>query len=313
MTPSLSPLALNPAPTAAQPDPVKDVGLATFMADVIEASKQAIIVVDFWAPWCGPCKQLGPALEKVVRSYKGAVRLAKIDIDQNPEIAQQMGVQSIPAVFAFYQTRPIDGFAGALPESQIKSWIEKLIKMTGVPVSPDAGGLDAALQQAAECLLAKDVPTAQAIYTDILDMEPANAAAYAGLLRCLMAMGDTAGARAMLDTAPADIAKHKDLIPVRTALELAEQSGKTGSVAELQAKVEKDAADHQSRFDLAMAHYAAGSREEAVDQLLEIVRRNRGWNEDAARKQLVKFFEAFGPMDPLTVSSRKRLSSILFA
>ncbi|MFY9287280.1 MAG: thioredoxin [Alphaproteobacteria bacterium] len=308
----MSPLT-NIAPLApAADDPIKDVGLATFMMDVIEASKSNIVIVDFWAPWCGPCKQLGPALEKVVRSYKGAVRMAKVDIDQNQEIAQQMGIQSIPAVFAFFQGRPVDGFQGALPEAQIKSWVERLLKATGAAANPE-GGLDTALKQAAEFLAANDVVTAQSIYTDILDMEPSNAVAYAGLLRCFMALGEVDRAKQMLESAPADIQKDKALDPIRTALELAEQSAQTGPVSDLQGKVEKDPADLQARYDLALAYYAADQKEKAVDELLDIVKRNRTWNEEAARKQLVKFFEAFGVMDPLTVSARKRLSSILFS
>jgi putative thioredoxin len=240
------------------------------------------------------------------------VTLAKIDIDRNPQIAQQMGVQSVPAVFAFYQGRPVDGFAGALPEAEIKNWLDHLIKVAGG--AAPGGGLETALKQAAEFLAANDVVTAQSIYADILDAEPSNATAYAGLLRCLLALGDKARAKQMLDSAPPDIAKNKVLDPIRTALELASQAEQnSGNAAALQAKLDQNPTDHQARFDLAMALYADGKREGAVDQLLEIVRRQRNWNEDAARKQLVKFFEAFGHADPLTISSRKRLSSIMFA
>jgi putative thioredoxin len=294
-------------------DAIKDVSLSTFMADVIEASKQQLVIVDFWATWCGPCKQLTPVLEKLVRAAKGAVRLAKIDIDRNPQIAQQMGVQSVPAVFAFFQGRPVDGFMGALPEAQVKQWIDKLLLATGAAAGDAGAGLETALKQAADFLAAKDIQTAQAIYADILDMEPTNAAAYAGLLRCLLALGDTAQAKQMLAKAPAEMVKDKAFDPVRAALELAEQAGQGGDAAELEAKLAKDPADPQARFDLALALYAAGKREDAVDHLLEIVRRNRAWNEDGARKQLVKFFEAFGPADPLTIAARKRLSSIMFS
>ena len=310
MAQPLSQLAAAPAPGPA--DPVKDVGLSTFMADVIEASKQQLVLVDFWATWCGPCKQLTPALEKVVRSYNGAIRLAKIDIDQNPEIAQQMGVQSVPAVFAFYQARPVDGFMGAQTEAQIKSWIERIIKATGAK-APAVANFDEALRQAAELLGAGNIEAAQAAYMDILGEDPVNAPAYAGLLRCIIASGDTAQAKTMLAEADPELTKDKIFDAIRTALELAEQSGNSGSVSELQKKLEQNEGDHQTRFDLAMAHFAAGQKEQAVDRLLEIVRRNRSWNEDAARKQLVKFFEAFNPLDPLTVASRKRLSSILFS
>ncbi len=307
MTFSLSPQ--EPAPAA--PDVIKDVALANFMVDVIEASKQHIVVVDFWAPWCGPCKQLTPVLEKLVLSYKGAMHLAKIDIDQNPDIAQQMGVQSIPAVFAFFKGRPVDGFMGAQTEAQVKSWLEKLVKTTGVTTPGD--GLTTALKQAADFMAANDIATAQSIYADILDMEPTNVTAYAGFLRCLTSQGMMDEAKEMLANAPPEMAKDKALDPIRTALELAEQAGQSGSVTELQNKLQQNPQDHQIRFDLAMAHYAASQKEQAVDELLEIIRRNRSWNEDAARKQLVKFFEAFGMMDPLTMSARKRLSSILFS
>jgi putative thioredoxin len=311
----LSPLARATETPADAADPVQDVGLADFVPAVVEASKDHIVVVDFWATWCGPCKQLGPILEKVVRAHKGAVRLAKIDIDKNPQIAQQMGVQSIPAVFAFFRGQPVDGFMGALPEAQINAWLDRLMKAAGAQSSaaPDAGGLEIALKQAADFLAGGEAAKAQSIYADILDMDPANAAAYAGLLRSLIALGDAKRAQQMLDNAPPEISKDKALESVRTALELAGQAAQSGSAVELEAKLAKNPADHQARFDLALAHYAAGQKEQSVDQLLEIVRRARNWNEDAARKQLVKLFEAFGPADPLTISARKRLSSILFS
>ena len=302
------------APTPPTDDPVKDVTLATFMADVIEASRTQPVIVDFWATWCGPCKQLTPVLEKLVRAAKGAVRLAKIDIDRNPEIAQQMGVQSVPAVFAFIQGRPVDGFMGALPESQIKTWIDRILKAAGGAAGTGDDGLTTALQQAADFLATGDIATAQSIYADIVAEVPTNIPAYAGFLRCLLAQNNTADAQQMLDDAPADMVKDKAFAPIRTALDLAKQaSAAGGATAELQAKLQTDPADHPARFDLALAHYAKGDREQAVDELLEIVRRNRAWNDEAARKQLVKFFEAFGPTDPLTLSARKRLSSILFA
>lgn len=286
--------------------------IANFMAEVIDGSRQRPVIVDFWAPWCGPCKQLVPLLEKLVRAQKGAVTLAKINIDTNPEIAQQMRVQSVPAVFAFFQGQPVDGFMGALPESQLKAWLDKLLKATGA-AAPGAG-LDTALKQAEEFLASGDAATAQSIYADILDMEPTHAVAYAGVLRCLMAQGNATQARALLAQAPEAMAKDKAFAPIRTALELADQAqAAAGSLDAMQAKLQKDPNDHQARFDLAMAHYAAGQNEEAVEALLDIVRRNRAWNEEAARKQLVKLFEAFGPTHPLTIASRKRLSSILFA
>ena len=312
MLSSLSPTSVQPTATATV-DPIKDVGLDTFMVDVIEVSKKHLVVVDFWAPWCGPCKQLGPMIEKVVRSYNGAVLLAKIDIDQNPEIAQQMGVQSIPAVFAFYQGRPVDGFMGALPETQIKSWIERVMKTANIPLPAIAENYDAALKYAADFLAAGDVAAAHEIYTDIITEDPLQPIAYAGLVRCLTTMGKLENARTMLQNVPEKMSKDKAIDSARAALELAEQAGQGGSVSDLEAKISQNSADYQARFDLALAYYAAGQKQEAVDALLEIVRLNRGWNDDAARKQLVKFFEAFGIMDPVTVAARKRLSSLLFA
>jgi len=307
-----SSLSATAAPT---PDPsVRDVTLATFKADVLEASKTALVLVDFWATWCEPCKQLTPLLEKLARASKGAVKLAKIDVDRNQPLAQQMGVQSVPSVFAFYAGRPVDGFAGALPEAQVKTWIDQLLAQTGAVGGDEKAGLETALKQASEFVAARDIATARAIYTDILDMEPTNAPSYAGLVRCLIEEGNAPGARQLLDAAPPALLKDKAFEPVRAALELMEQAGQSvGQAAEFEAKLAANPADHQARFDLALAHYAAGRREEAVDQLLEIVRRARTWNEDGARKQLVKFFEAFGNSDPLTLSARKRLSSIMFS
>lgn len=307
----LSALSRN-ADAAAAAEAVPEVDLANFVAEVIEGSREHIVVVDFYTPRSPQSKQFSPVLEKAVRATKGVMRLVKTNIDNSPEIAQQLRIQSVPAVFAFFRGQPVDGFMGAVPEAQIKSWLERLIKAVGAEV-PGAGGLETALAQAAEFLAKGDTPTAQSIYTDILDMEPANAVAYAGLLRCFIALGDVVQAKQMLEKAPPEIAKDKALDAVRTAIELAEQAGKSGSAAELEAKLAANPADHEARFDLALAHYAAGQKEQAIEQLLELVRRNRAWNDGAARKQLVKLFEAFGPTDPLTIASRKRLSSILFA
>lgn len=302
----------NAANASAANDVIKDGSDRTFMADVIEASRDTPVIVDFWAPWCGPCKQLGPAIEKAVRAAKGAVKLVKIDTDQHPMIAQQLRVQSIPAVYAFFQGRPVDAFVGAQPESQIKAFVERLVKLGG-----GAGGMDDmladALEQAREALDAGDVTTASDIYGQILQAVPDNAPAYAGLVRCLIAAGDLDRAKQMIDQAPEAVAKDKDLVAARSAIEVAEQAKKAGPIPELMEKLARDKNDHQARYDLAMALYAAGKRESAMDELLELVRRDRAWNEEAARKQLVKLFEAFGPKDPLTLSGRRRLSSILFS
>jgi putative thioredoxin len=303
------------SPPPAADDAVKDVSLATFKADVLEASKQALVLVDFWATWCGPCKQLTPILEKVARASKGTIKLAKIDVDQNQPLAQQMGVQSVPSVFAFYAGRPVDGFAGALSEAQVKTWVEQQIAKTGAPTGDEKAGLDTALQQAADFMAAGDIATARAIYTDILDMEPMHGPSYAGLMLCFLKEGETQKARELLEAASPEMQKDKALTSVRAALELAEQAGMgdVNAIAELEKKCAQNPLDHESRYALAMALYALGQREQAVDHLLEIVKKARTWNEDAARKQLVKFFEAFGPTDPLTLSARKRLSAILFA
>ena len=298
-----------PAPAEAA---APEVDLASFMTEVVEASRERLVVVDFWTSRSPQSTQFSPVLEKAVRAYKGAVKLARCEIEKNIEIVQQMRIQSAPAVFAFFRGQPVDGFMGALPEAQIKAWIDRLMKAVGAE-APVGEGLDIAFTQAAEYLAKGETAMAQSIYADILEMEPNNATAYAGLLRCFMALGDIEQAKQMLEKAPDEIAKDKALEPVRAAIELAEQAGKSGSPAELEAKLAQNPADHQTRFDLALAHYAAGQKEQAVEQLLELVRRDRNWNEGSARKQLVKLFEAFGGADPLTVSARKRLSSILFS
>jgi putative thioredoxin len=292
---------------------VKDVGTATFKADVLEASRGALVLAVFGTPRDSVCVQMTAALEKIARTSKGAVRLAKIDIDQDLALAQQLGVRSAPSVFAFHQARPVDGFAGSVQESQIKSWVEQLVKTTGAKEA-EQPGLKMAFQQASDYLSDGDIDTARAIYVDVLEMEPENAEAYAGLIRCFVQEGEIGKAREMLDGAPPAMAAHKALEPVRAAIELAEQGEQSkGQVQALEAAIVQNSADYQARFDLAVAYFALGRKEEAVDHLLEIVKRARSWNEDAARKQLVKFFEAMGATDPLTLSARRRLSSILFA
>ena len=289
---------------------VRNGSTATFMADVIDASHDAAVVVDFWAPWCGPCKQLGPALEKAVRDAKGTVRMVKINIDENPELAQQMRIQSIPAVYAFKDGRPVDGFVGALPDSQVKQFVGKLAAAAGGGASPVAE----AVALAKEAFTAGDLPRAANIFAQVAQHEPDNVDAAAGLARIAIAKKDLKQARAILEKIPSEHAGHAEVTAARAGLELAEAGAQAaGAVGELRGRLERNAADHQARFDLASALFASGEREEAVDQLLELVRRDREWNEQAARKQLVKFFEAIGLGDPLTVQSRKRLSSILFS
>jgi len=315
-----APQASAPKAFAAKPgnpaagEIIKEGSDRTFMTDVMEASRTVPVIVDFWATWCGPCKQLGPALEKLVLAARGAVRLVKIDIDRNPAIAQQLRVQSIPAVYAFFQGRPVDGFVGAVPESQLKQFVDRLVK-----AAKDAGAggggdmLEMALEEAAQALAHGDPGTASAIYSEILEAEPEHGVAYAGLARCMIAAGELLHARQLLDQAPASLAKDKDIAAARNALELAEQGQSAGPIPELMEKLARDKDNHQIRYELALALFAAGKREAAVDELLTIIRRDREWNDQMARKQLVKFFDAFGATDPLTLSARRRLSSILFS
>jgi putative thioredoxin len=298
------------APQAGDANLVKNGTTATFMADVIDASHEAAVVVDFWAPWCGPCKQLGPALEKAVRDAKGAVRMVKINIDENPDLAQQMRIQSIPAVYAFKDGRPVDGFVGALPDSQVKQFVGKLAASAGPSVSPIAE----AVALAKESFTAGDHPRAANIFAQVIQHDPGNVDAMAGLARIAIAKQDLKQASEILAKIPAEHASHAEVIAARTGLELAEAGSKAaGAIGELKARLEQNPKDHQARLDLASALFASGEREPAIDQLLEVVRRDREWNDQAARKQLVKFFEAIGLTDPLTVQSRKRLSSILFS
>ncbi len=289
---------------------IKEGSTKTFMDDVIKASREVPVIVDFWATWCGPCRQLGPALEKAVTEARGAVRLVKIDIDHNPEIAQQMRIQSIPAVYAFKDGRPVDGFVGALPESQIKTFVKRLVELGGG--APD-DGLEDALAEAKAALEAGDAATASAIYAQILEHVPDSTVALAGLARSHIALGETDKATALLGKVPADKANDPEIASVRAQLELAAAAPAQGEVAGFKARIATNVNDHEARYELANALYAQGQREPAVEELLELVRRDRKWNDEAARKQLVKLFEAMGPTDPLTVSARRRLSSLLFA
>ena len=298
--------------TAAPKGLVKDTTTATFMADVIEASRETPVIVDFWAPWCGPCKQLGPIIEKAVKGAGGAVQLVKINIDENKEIAAQMRIQSIPAVFAFSNGQPVDGFVGAQPESQIKSFIERVVKAAGGAIGPSP--IDQALEEAAEAEAAGDAQQAGGIYSEVLTHEPENTKALAGLARALMASGQGDAARQVLEDVPKEKKEDPEIKSAIAALEIADKAGESvGQTAELESKVSANETDHQARFDLALAYYASSRTEEAIDHLLTIVQKNRAWNEEAARKQLIEIFDALGPTDPLVADSRRRLSTILFS
>ena len=300
---------LSDIPTPATPpdDLVKDTTTASFRQDVLAESMKQPVLVDFWAPWCGPCKQLTPVLEKAVRAAGGKVKLVKMNIDEHPQIAGQLGVQSIPAVFAFQRGQPVDAFMGALPESQIKGFIERLVG----PLGPSAA--DEILAEADRLAAEGDAGGAAELYAAVLSQDPENAPALAALAKLHVELGDLEGARRLLDAAPAAKANDPAILGARAAIELAEQAGSLGDIAELQRTVETHPLDHQARFDLAIALNARNRREEAANHLLEIIRRDRNWNDDGARKQLVQFFEAWGPMDEMTIAGRRRLSSVLFA
>ena len=297
---------LGAAPAAAE-GLVKDTTTQTFVKDVIEESKRQPVLVDFWAEWCGPCKQLGPVLEKVVRAAKGKVKLVKMDIDKHPAIPGQLGIQSIPAVFAFVNGQPIDGFLGALPESQVTAFIERITK-------DRIGGEERDLLRSADDALAKgDAAGAADLYAKVLAQDGGNLAALGGLARSYVRTGALDQAKQTLALVPEAKRNDPAIAAARAALEVSEQAQAVGPIADLEQKVAANPLDHQARFDLAIALNAKGRRQDAVDNLIEIVRRDRKWNDDGARKQLVQFFEAWGPTDEATVNGRKRLSSILFS
>ena len=294
------------APAAGDAEIIKDGSLQTFARDVIQASQTVPVLVDFWATWCGPCKQLTPILEKVVRAAKGKVRLVKIDIDKNPEIAQQLRIQSVPTVYAFVAGQPVTGFAGAQPESQVKALVDRLI---GGAADDEGDGLLEAAQDAAAH---GDHRTAGRLFRQLLEEDPAQPEAIGGLARCLLAERKFADARRLLDEAPKEVAGHVAVAGAKAALTLAEEAGDLGDPAKLAARVQADPDDHDARYRLATALFLRGQAESAMEHLTQIVKRDRDWEEDKARRQLVKFFDALGPKDPATLKGRRMLSTVLF-
>ncbi len=292
-------------------DLIRDVSEANFMAEVVEASREVPVIVDFWAPWCGPCKTLGPQLEAAVRAAKGAVRMAKVNVDQAQMIAQQLRIQSIPTVYAFWQGQPIDGFQGALPESEVKAFVDRVVQQAGGESA--GGGLSEALEAAEQMLEEGAATDAAQTFAAILGEDERNAPAYSGLVRAHIALGELDQAEAILNGAPAEIAKAPEMEAAHAALQLARQAENAGPVGELEAAVSANPDDHQARFDLAQALHAKGRTAEAVDHLLELFRRDREWNDGAAKTQLFTIFEALKPNDPVVLNGRRKLSSMIFA
>ncbi len=286
---------------------IKDTTEASFMTDVVDASREVPVIVDFWAPWCGPCKALGPALEAAVTAAGGKVRMVKVDVDQNQMIAAQLRVQSIPTVYAFWQGQPVDGFQGALPPAEIKAFVDRVAALAG------DGGLAEAVEAAEQMLAEGAAVDAAETFAAILGEDPANAAAFGGLARAHLALGNLDQAEALLNNAPAEMGGAKEIEAARAQLDLALQAQKAGPVAELHAAVEAAPENLQARYDLALALHAAGQVEEAVDQLLEIFRRDREWNDGGAKTQLFKIFDALKPQDPIVLKGRRKLSSMIFA
>ncbi len=303
-----------PAPASGNAALIKDSSLPTFAADVLDASMEVPVIVDFWAPWCGPCKQLTPLLEKAVTDAKGKVRMVKVNIDENPEIAQQLRIQSIPTVYAFRNGQPVDGFMGAIPESQLKQFVQGLIAGAGQgPAEPEGPDIDGALNLAAQALAAHDLAAAAHIFGEILQTEPGHPKAVAGLARCYLESGDLERAKKTLGLVRPDGQADEAIRAVEAELALKERAANAGDVGPLKARIAANPGDLEARFQLATVLDAKGERDEAINELLEIVKRDRKWNEEAAKKQLLTLFEAMGPMDARTIQARRRLSSLLFS
>ena len=302
-------LGLSAGPADA--DLIKDGSEATFMQDVVEASQSVPIVVDFWAPWCGPCKTLGPLLEDAVKAAKGAVKMVKINVDEAQMIAGQLRIQSIPTVYAFWQGQPVDGFQGAVPGSEITAFIDRVIKAAGGEAPGDS--LNDAVSAAQEMLAEGAATDAAQTFAAILGEDPNHAAAYAGLVQAHIAMDDLEQAEAILNGAPAEISDSPELEAAHAQLQLAQQAADAGPVAELRSAVAADDSNLQARFELAQALHASGDAESAVNELLEIFRRDREWNDGAAKDQLFTIFDALKPNDPIVLNGRRKLSSMIFA
>ena len=289
---------------------VSDVTEASFMADVVEASQTIPVIVDFWAPWCGPCKTLGPQLENAVIAAKGAVKMAKVNVDENQGIAGQLRVQSIPTVYAFWQGQPIDGFQGAVPESEVKAFVDRVVAAGG---GAAGGGLDEAVEAAEEMLTDGQAEDAAQTFQAILGEDPAHAGAYGGLVSALIALDNLDEAEATLNGAPAEIAETPELEAAFAQLDLAKQAQNAGPLGDLQAALGADPNNHQARLDYAQALYASGQAEAAVDELLDLFGRDRDWNDGAAKGQLFTIFDALKPNDPIVLNGRRKLSSMIFA